>query len=47
MWDGVTPLDPVGHYLARKEEEQRRREEEGDMGADEYLDGQIRRLTVL
>ncbi|MBR2145062.1 MAG: hypothetical protein IJ956_05955, partial [Akkermansia sp.] len=45
MWDGVTPLDPVGHYLARKEEEQRRREEEGDMGADEYLEGQIREIV--
>lgn len=45
MWDGVTPLDPVGLYLARKEEEQRRREEEGDMGADEYLEGQIREIV--
>lgn len=45
MWDGVTPLDPVGLYLARKEEEQRRREEEGNMGADEYLEGQIREIV--
>lgn len=42
MWDGVTPLDPVGLYLQQKEEAQRRREEEG---ADEYLEGQVREIA--